>query len=45
MLYLPFVKALNQLYITNNTENFSFKSGRAVHVAKVTKTDWLVVLQ
>ena len=33
------------MYITNNTERFSFKSGYAVHVAKLTKTDWLVVLQ
>ena len=48
MLYLPFIsqeKPFNQLYITNNTEYFSFKSGRAMHVAKLTKTDWLVVLQ
>ena len=37
--------AVNQLYITNNTKCFSFKSGCAVHVAKLTKTDWLVVLQ
>ena len=39
------VKALNQLYITNNMERFSFKSGCAVHIEKLTKTDWLVVLQ
>ena len=35
----------NQLYITNNMKRFSFKSGRAVRVTKLTKTDWLVVLQ
>ena len=34
-----------QLYITNKTECFSFKSGRAVCIAKLTKTDWFVVLQ
>ena len=39
------VKPFNQLYITNNTEHFSFKSGHAMCVAKLTKTDWLVVLQ
>ena len=39
------VKPFNQLYITNNTEHFSFKSGRAVCIAKLMKTDWLVVLQ
>ena len=37
--------ACKQLYITNNTKRFSFKSGRSVCVAKLTKTDWLVVLQ
>ena len=26
-------------------KRFSFKSGRSVRVAKLTKTDWLVVLQ
>ena len=36
---------VNQLYTTNNTKRFSFKSGRAVGVAKLSKTDWLVVLQ
>ena len=36
---------INQLYITNNTKHFSFKSVRAVRVVKLTKTDWLVVLQ
>ena len=48
MLYLPFLlhqKPFNQLYIINNTEKFSFKSGHAVHVTKPTKTDWLGVLQ
>ena len=38
MLYLPFVtrlKVFNQLYITNKTERFSFKSGRAMRVAKL----------
>ena len=39
------VKAFNQLYITNKAERFSFKSGRTVCIAKLTKTDWLVVLQ
>ena len=29
----------------NNTKRFSFKSGRAVRVVKLKKTDWLVVLQ
>ena len=37
--------AVKALYITNNMEHFSFKSGHAVHVAKPTKTDCLVVLQ
>ena len=36
---------LSTLDITNNTKCFSFKSGRAVRVAKLTKTNWLVVLQ
>ena len=35
----------NQLYITNNMEHFSFKSGRAVCFVKLTKTDWFVMLQ
>ena len=39
------VKAFNQLYITSKTERFSFKSGRAVRIAELIKTDWLVVLQ
>ena len=39
------VKPFNQLYITNNMEHFNFKSGRAIHVTKLTKTDWLVALQ
>ena len=34
----------NQLYITNKMECFSFKSGRAVRVAKLTKQDWPIVL-
>ena len=37
-------KPFNQLYITNKTECFSFKSGHAVHVARLTKTDWLTML-
>ena len=48
MLYLPFItrsKPFNQLYITNKTEHFSFKSGRAVRVAKLIKEDWPIVLQ
>ena len=35
----------NQLYISNNTEHFSFKSGHSVHITKFMKTNWLVVLQ
>ena len=42
MLYMPLI---NQLYITNNMKRFSFKSERSLRVAKLTKTDWLVVLQ
>ena len=34
------VKPFNQLYITNKTERFSFKSGRAMRVAKLIKEDW-----
>ena len=47
MVYLPFkmVKAVNQLYITNKTECFSFKSGRAMQVANLIKEDWPIVLQ
>ena len=48
MLYLPLIlqeKSFNQLYITNNTKCFSFKSGCAVRIAKLAKTDWFVVLQ
>ena len=33
------VKAFNQLYITNKTECFSFKSGCAVWVAKLVEED------
>ena len=43
--WLKACHAFNQLYITNNTKHFSFKSGRAMRIAKLTKTDWLVVLQ
>ena len=32
-----------QLYITNKMERFSFKSMHAVCIAKLIKTDWLVV--
>ena len=39
------VNAFNQLYITNKTEHFSFKSGRALQVAKLIKEDWPIVLQ
>ena len=42
MLYLP---SFFQLYITNKTECFSFKSGRAVWVVKLIKENWPVVLQ
>ena len=45
MLYLPFVLPFNQLYAINKTEHFNFKSGCAVWAVKLTKTDWLVVLQ
>ena len=48
MLYLPFITRsmlFNQLFITNKTECFSFKSGRAVRVAKLIKEDWPIVLQ
>ena len=31
------VRALNQLSITNKTERFSFKSGRAMCVAKLSR--------
>ena len=44
MLYLLFIsqyRPFNQLYITDNTERFNFKSGRTVYVTKLTKTDWL----
>ena len=37
ILYVPFVsqeKPFNQLYITNKTERFSFKSGCAMQFAK-----------
>ena len=44
MLYLPFISQFNQLYITNKTECFSFKSGHAMWVAKLIK-DWPIVLQ
>ena len=36
---------VNALYITNKTEHFSFKSGRALQVAKLIKEDWPIVLQ
>ena len=45
MLYLLFVsqlKVFNQL-ITNKTERFSFKNGRAVQVAKLIIEDWPIV--
>ena len=48
MLYFPLItqkKPFNQLYITNKTELFCFKSGRAVRVAKLIKEDWPIVLQ
>ena len=35
----------SQLYITNKTECFSFKSGHAVRVVKLIKEDWPIVLQ
>ena len=39
------VNAFNQLYITNKTERFSFKSGHALQVAKLIKEDWPMVLR
>ena len=33
------VKPFNQLYITNKMERFSFKSGCAVCIVKLTKTN------
>ena len=48
MVYFPFIEmvnAFNQLYITNKTEHFSFKSGHAMQVAKLIKEDWVIVLQ
>ena len=39
------IKPFNQLYITNKMKRFSFKSGCAVRIAKLTKTDSFVVLQ
>ena len=42
ILYLPFItrqKPFNQLYITNKTQHFSFKSGRAMRAAKLIKQD------
>ena len=37
-------KVFNQLYITNKTERFGFKSGRAVQVVKLIKEDWPIVV-
>ena len=34
-----------KLYITNNMERFSFKSGRSVRIAKLIKEDWPMMLQ
>ena len=39
------VNVFNQLYITSKMERFSFKSGRAMQVAKLIKEDWPIVLQ
>ena len=39
------VKPFNQLHITNKMEYFSFKSGCAMHSAKLLKQDWAIVLQ
>ena len=38
------VNAFTQLYITSKTERFSFKSGRAMQVAKLIKEDWPIVV-
>ena len=37
--------AVNQLYINNKTERFSFKSGHTVWVVELMKEDWPIVLQ
>ena len=37
------VKGVIQLYTTNKTERFSFKSGCAMQVAKLIKQDWLIL--
>ena len=34
----------NQLYITNKTEYFSFRTGHDVRVSKFIKEDWPIVL-
>ena len=39
MLYFPQLKLFNQLYITNKTEHFTFKSGYAVRVTEFIKED------
>ena len=47
-LYLLFIsqyQAFNQLYITNKTERFNFKSGCSVWVVKLIKEDWPIVLE
>ena len=44
-IIIKWSKMFNQLYITNKTERFSFKSGHAMRVAKLIKEDWLIVLQ
>ena len=38
------VKVLYELYITNKTEHFSFKSGCVVWVTKCLKEDWFIGL-
>ena len=35
----------SQLYITNKSERFNFKSGSGMRVAKLIKEDWPIVLQ
>ena len=40
-----FAVPFNQLYITNNMGHISFKSGRAVRITKLIRTESLVVLQ
>ena len=44
LLFIKWLKAFNQLYITNKMEGFSFQSGSAMRFAKLIKEDWPIVL-